>query len=164
MLFIIFSMKGLHIILFNSITNFGGILFLVDKLRDSGPEAKVSHGSTSGKCVWTQVFSSLWKCESLSQCLTLYDPIDYSLPGSSPWDFLVKNSGVDYQSLLQGIFLTQGLDPTLQADSLPSEPPGNPFCIVTKHTSLSHPPLPSSACLIFKSFNSLLYLPWWLRR
>jgi len=38
-----------------------------------------------------------------------------------------KNTGVDSHSLLQGIFPTQGLNPNgLQADSLPSEPPGKP--------------------------------------
>ena len=38
-----------------------------------------------------------------------------------------KNPGVGSHSLLQGIFLTQGLNPgspALQADSLPYEPPG----------------------------------------
>ena len=41
-----------------------------------------------------------------------------------PWDFPDKNTGVDSHSPLQKIFLTQGLNPELQADSLPSEPPG----------------------------------------
>ena len=36
-----------------------------------------------------------------------------------------KNTGVDCHCLLQGTFPTQGLNP-LQADSLPSEPPGKP--------------------------------------
>ena len=31
----------------------------------------------------------------------------------SPWNFPVKNTGMGYQSLLQGIFLTQGLNPHL---------------------------------------------------
>ena len=35
---------------------------------------------------------------------TLCDSLDYSPPGSSPG----KNGGVDFHSLLQGIFLTQG--------------------------------------------------------
>ena len=45
----------------------------------------------------------------------------------SPWISPGKNSGVGYHALLQGIFLTQGLNLDFlhrQADSLPSEPPG----------------------------------------
>ena len=41
-------------------------------------------------------------------CLTLCSPMDYS-----PWDFPGKNTGVSSHFLLQGIFLTQGLDPGL---------------------------------------------------
>ena len=44
------------------------------------------------------------------------------------WDFPGKNTGVGCRFLLQGILLTQaGIEhgsPTLQANSLPSEPPG----------------------------------------
>ena len=46
-----------------------------------------------------------------------------------PWDFLGKNTGVSYRFLLQGIFLTQGLNPRLlhwQADSLPLSHQGSP--------------------------------------
>ena len=45
-----------------------------------------------------------------------------------PWNSPGKNTGMGCYHLLQGIFLTQGLKPgssTLQADSLPSEPPGS---------------------------------------
>ena len=54
-------------------------------------------------------------------CLTLCDPMDCR---NSP----VQNTGVGSLSLLQGIFPTQGSNPglTLQADSLPAEPPGKP--------------------------------------
>ena len=44
-----------------------------------------------------------------------------------PWDFPGKNTGVGCHCLLQGIFPTQGIkpqSPALQADSLPSKPPG----------------------------------------
>ena len=44
-----------------------------------------------------------------------------------PWDFPGKNTGVGSHPLLQRIFQAQGLEPgspALQADSLPSEPPG----------------------------------------
>ena len=61
-------------------------------------------------------------------CLTLCDPIDCSLPGLlCPWDSPGKNTGVGSHSPPQEIFPTQGTNsgsPTLQADSLPSEPPG----------------------------------------
>ena len=46
-----------------------------------------------------------------------------------PWDSAGKNIGVDCR-FLQGIFPTQGSNLSLlrcQADSLPSEPPGNPW-------------------------------------
>ena len=46
-------------------------------------------------------------------CLTLCDPMDCSLPGSSVWNSPDKNTGVVSQLLLQGIFLTQGLNPGL---------------------------------------------------
>ena len=48
--------------------------------------------------------------------------------GSVYGDSSGKNTGVDSCSLLQGIFPTQGLtqSPTLQADSLPAEPPRKP--------------------------------------
>ena len=63
-------------------------------------------------------------------CLTLCDPVDCSPPGfpvhgDSPY----KNTGVGCHALLQGIFLTQGLNPrspALQADSLLAELPGKP--------------------------------------
>ena len=49
--------------------------------------------------------------KSLQSCLTLCDPMDYSLPGSSyPWDFPGKNTGVGCHFLLQGIFQTEGLN------------------------------------------------------
>ena len=44
----------------------------------------------------------------LQSCLTLQDPMDYSLPLLCPCDSLGKCTGVDCHALLQGIFLTQG--------------------------------------------------------
>ena len=60
---------------------------------------------------------------------TLYDPMDCSLPGSSVHGiFPGKSTGVSCHFLLQGIFLTQGLNPGLLhcRQTLPSEPPGKP--------------------------------------
>ena len=59
-------------------------------------------------------------------CLTLCNPMYYSLPGSSVYGkFPGKNTGAGCPFLLQGIFPTQGSNPYLlgllhgQADSLP---------------------------------------------
>ena len=50
-----------------------------------------------------------------------------------PWDFQGKNTGVSSHFLLQGIFLTQGLNPHLmhwQLDGFfTTEPPGRPLFI-----------------------------------
>ena len=46
-------------------------------------------------------------------CLILCDFMDCSLSGSCPWDSPGKNTGVGCHSLLQGTFLTQGLNPVL---------------------------------------------------
>ena len=66
-------------------------------------------------------------CSVTQSCPTLCDPMDCSLASRllRPWDFPDKNTGMGYNSLLQEIFLTQGLNPHLlhllhwQADSLP---------------------------------------------
>ena len=44
-------------------------------------------------------------------CLTLCHPMDCILPGSCPWDFPGKNTGVGCHCLLQGIFVTQESNP-----------------------------------------------------
>ena len=52
--------------------------------------------------------------KSLQSCLTLCDPVDCSPPGSSVHgDCPDKNTGVGCQTLLQGIFPTQGSNPYL---------------------------------------------------
>ena len=54
-----------------------------------------------------------------------------------PWNFSGKNIGVGCHSFLQGIFLTQGIElgsPTLNVDSLPSEPSGKTTITSTKWT------------------------------
>ena len=70
--------------------------------------------------------------------LTLRDPKDCSLSGSFVHgDSPGKNTGVGCHALLQGIFPTPGLEPkspTLQVDSLPSEPPGK-----FKNTRVAYP-------------------------
>ena len=67
---------------------------------------------------------------SLQLYLTLWDHMDCSLPGSSVHgDSPGKNTGVSCHALLQGIFMTQGLNLHLlhwQAGSLPLVQPGKP--------------------------------------
>ena len=67
-------------------------------------------------------------------CPTLCDPMDCSLPGSSAHgDSPGRNTGVGCRGFLQGIFLTQRLNPQLLCllhwleGSLPLAPPGNSF-------------------------------------
>ena len=70
------------------------------------------------------------KVKVAQSCPTLCNPMDCSLPGSSVHgDSLGKNMGVGCHALFQGIFPTQGSNPgppSLQVESLPSEPPGKP--------------------------------------
>ena len=53
-------------------------------------------------------------CSVASDVSDSLQPMDSSLPGSSAHgDFPGKNTGVGYRALLQGIFLTRGLNPCL---------------------------------------------------
>ena len=69
---------------------------------------------------------SRYRVNSLQSCLTLCDPMDCSLPGSSVHGILQAEVGC--HALLQGIFPTQGLNPRIlcllhwQAGSLPLAP------------------------------------------
>ena len=81
-------------------------------------------------------------CSLVAQsCLTLRNPLDCSPPGSSiHWISQARNIRVGCHFLLQGIFLTQGLNPSLphwQADSL-----SHSCCLVDpkRHRSLIPPP------------------------
>ena len=50
----------------------------------------------------------------VKSCPILCNPMDCNLPSSlCPWDFPGKNTGVGCHFLLQGIFPTQGLNPSL---------------------------------------------------
>ena len=60
---------------------------------------------------WSYGFSFL-RAKLLQLCPTLCDPIDYC-PPSSPGEFSSKYTGVGCHFLLQGIFLTQGLNQNL---------------------------------------------------
>ena len=67
-------------------------------------------------------------CSVPQKCLTLCNPMNYSLPGG-PSNSPGKNTGVGRHFLLQGIFLMQGSNLHLlhwQADSLPRGHMGSP--------------------------------------
>ena len=49
------------------------------------------------------------RARSLRVCPTLRDPADFS-PQARPWASPGKNTGVGCHALLQGLFLTQGLN------------------------------------------------------
>ena len=75
-------------------------------------------------------FSPCVLCLVAQSCTTLCNPMDCSPPGSSiHGGSLGKNNGVGCCDLLQVRLPKPGIEPrspTLQADSLPSEPPGKP--------------------------------------
>ena len=68
--------------------------------------------------------------KSLQLCLTLCDPIDYSLPSSSAHGILQARVQEWVAMPSSGDLTNPGIkprSPTLQADSLPAEPPGKPM-------------------------------------
>ena len=83
-------------------------------------------------------------CLVNQSCLTLCNPMDCSLPGSSVHrDFPGKSTGVGCHALLQGIFPTKGSNPGLphcRQILYHLEPPGKPYCwlyfLRTFHTVL----------------------------
>ena len=95
---------------------------------------------------------------SLQLCPTLHDPMEYSLPGSSVPEILQARVGC--QALLQGIFLTQRLNPNLfyllqwQASSLPLSHQGSPSLCKNMHVDwgsqahLSHLQIPETQSIL----------------
>ena len=100
---------------------------------------KIFANYVSGKGLVTRIYVL---CLVAQLCPTLRDPTDCSSPGSSVHGVSPgKNTEVGCQAILQGIFPTQGSNPTqgspaLQAHSLPGEPPGKP-----KNTGVGSPSL-----------------------
>ena len=99
--------------------------------------------------LWAPHFTSFYGAyQRMSyQCLTtislkslscVWDPLQYyGLQPARllcPWISPSKNTGVGLHSLLQGIFQPRGQtqDSSIEADSLPSEPPGKsiPWCLL----------------------------------
>ena len=71
---------------------------------------------------WKEILVIIIVCAPLFQlCLTLCEPVDWSLPGSAVHETLGKNTVVGCHALLQGIFPTQEdtwVSPVLQVNSL----------------------------------------------
>ena len=80
-------------------------------------------------CVRACVCACVCVCVRAQPCLTLCDPMDCSLSGSSVHG--VSHTGMSCRFFLQGIFLTQGSNLHLlqllrwPVDSLPLAPPGS---------------------------------------
>ena len=81
-------------------------------------------------------FHDAYRCCGHAQAgPTLWDPHRLQLARLlCPWDYHSKDTGVGCHFLLQGIFLTQGLNPCLllwQVDSLPLSHLGSPVLFIT---------------------------------
>ena len=92
-----------------------------------------------------------WSCSVVSNSLRPHGLQPTRL--LHPWDFPVKNTGVGCHSLLQGIFLSQEIEPgspTLQADSLLSESLRKPF---QENTCLYCMLIPPMSLLLLQRFD-----------
>ena len=95
-------------------------------------------------------------CLVAQSCPTVCNAMDCSLPGSSFYgNSPGKNTEMGCHAAVQGIFLIESRSPTLQADSLPSEPPGKP-----KNTGVSSLSLLQGIFLTQESNQSLLPYTW----
>ena len=95
-----------------------------------------------GVCDCVCVCVCVCTCAHAQLCPTV-TPVGCNLPRLlCPWNFPDKNTGMGCQFLLQGIFLTQGLNPCLlrllhwQADSLPLHHLGSFFHIYLIYCSM----------------------------
>ena len=90
--------------------------------------AKLTHAPPTPFLTHFSLYYKACVCSVIQSCPTVCDPMDHSRPGSSSMGFL-KNTAVGCHFLLEGIFLTQGLNPCLlrllhwQVDSLLLVPP-----------------------------------------
>ena len=80
---------------------------------------------------WNSLYAYIWsRFSPIWLFLTLWTVVHQA---HSPWDSPGKDTGVGCQALLQGVFLTQGLNPSLlcllhwQVGSLPLAPPRKPL-------------------------------------
>ena len=101
--------------------------YIMDRAVCLSGKSFLIHQSTYELGIPTPYSLVCMHAKSLQLWSILCNPKDHSPPGSCPWDSPGKNTGVGFHALLQGIFLTQGLNPRLlegQAGSLPLAPPG----------------------------------------
>ena len=104
---------------------------LVRKVRSHMPHNVAKKERERNLQLYLSTTVSLCGCSIVHLCLTLYDPMDCSPPGSSV-EFYRQEYWVGLHFLLQGIFPTQGLKLHLlslllwQVDSLPTVPSGKP--------------------------------------
>ena len=83
----------------------------------------------------------VWKCYLLSCVWLFVTPWTIAQQAPLSMEFSKKEYWVGSQSLLHGILSTQGSkleSPALQADSLPSEPPGKPEEEIGSINNLCH--------------------------
>ena len=74
-------------------------------------------------------------------CLSLYDPMDYSLPDSSVYGILQAKYWTRYPFPSPGDLLDSGvkpMSPVLKEDSLPSEPPISKHIAISSSFSVGH--------------------------
>ena len=103
---------------------------------------------------------------SVAQCVQLFVTL-WTVAHQALWplNFPGKNTGVGCHFLLQGIFLTQGLNPSLlhvlhlQADSLPLEPPGQPIYFLVVYIDNTDDPSQSGQISVYLLTICLAY--WW---
>ena len=84
-----------------------------------------THVLLSSNISWTKCCAVDLVAQSCQTLCNTVNPSGSSVHGDSPG----KNIGLNCHALLQEIFPTHGIEsrsPALQADSLPSEPPGKP--------------------------------------
>ena len=117
-------------------------------LRSTGLQ-KVRHDWVTG-LNWTVL------CLVVQSCPALCDLMDCSLPGSSVlWDSPGKNTGVGCMPSSLSNLGSEPRSPTLQADSLPSEPPGKP-----RNTRVGSLSLLQGIILTQESNRGLLHCTW----
>ena len=135
-------------------------------LYSTGNSAQYSVILRNGKRTWKIIDI----CICITESLTCTPEVEWSEshlvvsdslrpPGLySPWDSPGQNTGVGSLSLLRGIFPTEGIEPrspTLQADALPSEPPGKP-----NNTGVGSLSLLQEIFLTQESNQGLLHCRW----
>ena len=134
---------------------------LVGRFFTTAPSGKPVYVCTYvHMCLCVHIFVCAVLCLVAQLCPTLCNPMDCSPPGSSVHgDSPGKNTRVGCHAPLQGVFPSQrlnpGRSPSLQDDSLPSEPPGKP-----KNTGLGSLSLLQGIFPIQESNCGILHCRW----